>query len=162
MDINGGDDMNIQIRLAKKTDYESVISIMSQVQDMHVEWRPDIYKHNENLITRDVFEKILENDTFYVAESDTVVVGVLEIAYRHVESPSHVTRDFIFVDTMAIDENYRGMGIGHKMFDFIKELKQAKNLDGIELQVNARNNAAYEMYKKYGFTEKSINMELLD
>ena len=32
--------MNIQIRLAKKTDYESVISIMSQVQDMHVEWRP--------------------------------------------------------------------------------------------------------------------------
>ena len=72
MDINGGNDMNIQIRLAKKTDYETVISIMSQVQDMHVEWRPDIYKHNENLITRDVFEKILENDTFYVAESDTV------------------------------------------------------------------------------------------
>ena len=33
--------------------------------------------------------------------------------------------------------------------------------DGIELQVNARNHAAYEMYKKCGFTEKSINMELL-
>ena len=36
-----------------------------------------------------------------------------------------------------------------------------KNMDGIELQVNARNGAAYEMYKRYGFTEKSINMELL-
>ena len=154
--------MNIQIRLAKKADYESVKRIMSQVQDMHVEWSPDIYKHNENLIPQDVFEKILENNTFYVAESDSSVVGVLEIAYRHVESLSHVTRDVIFVDTMAIDENYRGMGIGHKMFDFIKELKQEKNLDGVELQVNARNSAAYEMYKKYGFTEKSINMELLD
>jgi ribosomal protein S18 acetylase RimI-like enzyme len=154
--------MNIQIRPAKKTDYESVIKIMSQVQDMHVEWRPDIYKHNDNLIPQNVFEKIVENGTFYVAESDNSVVGVLEIAYRHVESSSHVTRDFIFVDTMAIDENYRRLGIGHKMFDFIKELKQEKNLDGIELQVNARNSAAYEMYKKYGFTEKSINMELLD
>ena len=154
--------MDIQIRLAEKKDYEAVISIMAQVQDMHVEWRPDIYKHNENLIPQDVFEKILENNTFYVAESDSSVVGVLEIAYSHVESPSHVTRDVIFVDTMAIDENYRGMGIGHKMFDFIKELKQEKNLDGVELQVNARNSAAYEMYKKYGFTEKSINMELLD
>ena len=101
--------MNIQIRLAKKADYESVKRIMSQVQDMHVEWRPDIYKHNENLIPQDVFEKILENNTFYVAESDSSVVGVLEIAYRHVESPSHVTRDVIFVDTMAIDENYRGI-----------------------------------------------------
>ena len=154
--------MNIQIRLAKKADYESVKRIMSQVQDMHVEWRPDIYKHNENLIPQDVFEKILENNTFYVAESDSSVVGDLEFAYRHVESPSHVTRDVIFVDTMAIDENYRGMGIGHKAFDFIKELKQEKNFDGVELQVNARNSAAYEMYKKYGFTEKSINMELLD
>ena len=81
---------------------------------------------------------------------------------RHVESPSHVTREFIFVDTMAIDENYSGMGIGHKMFDLLKQIKAEKNLDGIELQVNAKNSAAYEMYKKYGFTEKSINMELLD
>lgn len=40
-------------------------------------------------------------------------------------------------------------------------MKIEKNMDGIELQVNARNRAAYEMYKKYGFTEKSINMELL-
>ena len=42
------------------------------------------------------------------------------------------------------------------------EIKAEKNLDGIELQVNARNSAAYEMYRKYGFTQKSINMELLD
>ena len=154
--------MNIQIRLAKKADYESVIKIMSQVQNMHVEWRPDIYKHNDNLIPQDVFEKIVENDTFYVAVNEDSVVGVLEIVYRHVESPSHVTRDFIFVDTMAIDENYRGMGIGHKMFELLKQIKAEKNLDGIELQVNAKNSAAYEMYKKYGFIEKSINMELLD
>ena len=154
--------MNIQIRHANKNDYESVIRIMSQVQDMHVEWRPDIYKPNENLIPEDVFEKIIENGTFYVAESEGVVVGILEIVFRHVESPSHVTRNFIFIDSMAIDEKYRGMGIGHQMFDFLKKLKKEKNLDGIELQVNARNSAAYEMYKKYGFTEKSINMELLE
>ena len=48
------------------------------------------------------------------------------------------------------------------MFDFLKQLKVEKNLDGIELQVNAKNSTAYEMYKNYGFTEKSINMELLD
>ena len=154
--------MNIQIRLVRQNDYESVNRIMSQVQDMHVEWRPDIYKPNENLIPEDVFEKITENGTFYVAESEGVVVGILEIVFRHVESPSHVTRDFIFIDSMAIDEKYRGMGIGHQMFDFLKKLKKEKNLDGIELQVNARNYAAYEMYKKCGFTEKSINMELLD
>ena len=153
--------MNVEIRHALETDYEAVMKIMSQVQDMHVEWRPDIYKHNENLISQDVFEKIIENDTFYVAVCEDSVVGILEITYRHIESASHVTRDVIFVDTMAIDENYRRLGIGHKMFDFLKQMKVEKNLDGIELQVNARNSVAYEMYKKCGFTEKSINMELL-
>ena len=150
------------IRKAIKSDYESVIKIMSQVQDMHVEWRPDIYKPNENLIPEDEFERIIENGTFYVAEMNNSIVGVLEIVFRHIESPSHVSRDVIFIDTMAIDKNLRGMGIGHQMFDFLKVIKQDKGLDGIELQVNAKNRAAYEMYHKCGFTEKSINMELID
>ena len=42
----------------------------------------------------------------------------------------------------------------------MKQLKQEKGYDTIELQVNAKNRLAYEMYRKYGFTEKSINMEL--
>ena len=47
------------------------------------------------------------------------------------------------------------------IFEKVKEIKAEKNLDGIELQVNAKNKAAYEMYCNYGFTEKSIHMELL-
>lgn len=154
--------MDIRIRNAITNDYGSVIKIISQVQDMHVEWRPDIYKYNDNLITKEEFEKIVENNTFFVAENENKkIVGVLEIIFRHIESPAHVTRDVIFIDTMAVDEKYRGLGVGHKMFEFLKMMKIEKNMDGIELQVNARNRAAYEMYKKYGFTEKSINMELL-
>lgn len=154
--------MNINIRLAKENDYVAVMKIMSQVQDMHVQWRPDIYKYNDKLFTKEIFETIVKGDTFFVAESNNAVVGVLEITFRHIESPAHVTRDVIFIDTMAIDEAYRGKGIGHLMFEFLKVMKTEKSMDGIELQVNARNVAAYEMYKKYGFTEKSINLELLD
>ena len=155
--------MDIKMRIASINDYESVIKIISQVQDMHVEWRPDIYKYINNLIPKEAFEKIVETNTFFVAENENKkIVGVLEIAFRHVETPAHVTRDIIFIDTMAVDEKYRGLGVGHKMFEFLKTMKSEKNMDGIELQVNAKNRAAYEMYQKYGFTEKSINMELLD
>ena len=153
--------MNCVIRNANTNDFEAVARIMNQVQQMHVEWRPDVYKPNENLIPRDIFEKIVAGDTFYVAEADGLVVGILEVVYRHIETPSHVTRDIIFIDSMAVDEAYRGMGIGHLFFVKIKEIKAEKKLDGIELQVNAKNKAAYEMYLKCGFTEKSINMELL-
>lgn len=80
---------------------------------------------------------------------------------NNIESPSQVTRNIIFVDSMAVDENYRGKGIGHAFFDFLRNLKNEKSFGGIELQVNAKNRAAYQFHSDYGFTDKSINMELL-
>ena len=52
-----------------------------------------------------------------------------------------------------------GKGIGHQFFEKVKQLK-AESLPGsgvtpCQLDVNARNNLAYEMYRNYGFTRKS-------
>ena len=152
--------MEVIVRLPRLQDYERVSQIMDQVQQLHVEWRPDVYKPASPLITMDMFEAILKDGNWYVAEADGVVVGVLELMKRHVESPAQVTKDVLFISTMAVDEKYRGKGIGHLFFEKVKQLKQEKGYDTIELQVNAKNRLAYEMYRKYGFTEKSINMEL--
>ena len=152
--------MEVIVRLPRLQDYERVSKIMDQVQQLHVEWRPDVYKPASPLITMDMFEAILKDENWYVAEADGVVVGVLELMKRHVESPAQVMKDVLFISTMAVDEKYRGKGIGHLFFEKVKRLKQEKGYDTIELQVNAQNRLAYEMYRKYGFTEKSINMEL--
>ena len=148
------------IRKAVEDDYEAVLRIMCQVQDMHVEWRPDIYKSNKELISREGYLAALNGYAFYVAEKEGKVVGVLGLQYRHIETQSHVTRDVIFIDSMAVDEQFRGIGIAHAFFDKVKEIARERQADAIELQVNARNKRAYEMYSKYGFTDKSITMEL--
>ena len=151
----------IRIRNAKLDEYESVEAIMKQVQQMHVVWRPDIYKYNDTVLTLEIYAQAVKDKTFFVAEYGECVAGILFIIYRHIENPVQITRNIIFVDSMAVDEKYRGKGIGHAFFDFLKELRLQKGYDGIELQVNAKNEAAYKMYKDYGFTDKSINMELL-
>lgn len=157
--------MNIKsaftIRNARPEDYSAVRRIFNQVQALHVEWRPDIYKPNDDLLPQTAFQSLVDGKTLYVAETNGTVVGILEVIFRHVESPAHVTRNIVFIDSMAVDEAYRGMGVGHLFFEKVKEIKELNHLDGIELQVNAKNKAAYEMYAHYGFTEKSINMELL-
>ena len=79
--------MDIIIRPAETSDFDSVVHILNQVQALHVNWRPDIYKESKDFFSLDAFQDALGRENFYVA--------------------------------------------------------------------------AYEMYKKYGFTEKSINMELL-
>lgn len=135
---------------------------MKQVHKLHVGWRPDVYKQQETILPLDEFKQAIQEQAFFVAEGEGKVVGILGLMYRHVETPVHVTKDITFIDSMAVDESYRKKGVGHAFFDFLKELKKEKGYDAIELQVNARNKAAYNMYRNYGFTEKSINMELLE
>ena len=152
--------MEIAIRSPKLQDYDRFSNIMNQVQQLHVDWRPDVYKPAKPLITKEMFEEILESENWYVAETNGIVVGVLELIKRHVESPSQVTKNILFISSMAVDKEYRGKGIGHQFFEKVKQIKEENGYDSIELQVNAKNQMAYEMYKNYGFTEKSINMEL--
>lgn len=152
--------MEITVRKATLEDYDSALKLMDQVQMMHVSWRPDIYRETECILPLENYRSFVENDAFFVAEADGSVVGIMSLLFRHIENPAMVTRDIIYVDSMAVDENFRGQGVGHKFFEEIKRLKAEKKFDGIELSVNAMNKAAYEMYIKYGFTEKSINMEL--
>ncbi|RKJ52412.1 GNAT family N-acetyltransferase [bacterium 1XD42-8] len=153
--------MKIHIRNAQPDEYQTIEIIMKQVQQMHIDWRPDIYKYNETVLSLEIYKQAVNERTFFVAEYDGNVAGILFIIYRHIENPNQVTRNIIFVDSMAVDEKYRGKGIGHAFFDFLKNLKNERGYDGIELQVNAKNKAAYKIYSDYGFTNKSINMELL-
>ena len=153
--------MKIHIRNAKQSDYTAVEKIMKQAQQMHIDWRPDIYKYSETVLPLDMYEQAIDDKTFFVAEYEEHVAGILFIMYRHIENPVQVTRNIIFIDSMAVDEEYRGKGIGHAFFDFLKTLKEQKGYDGIELQVNARNQMAYKIYSDYGFTDKSVTMELL-
>ena len=106
------------------------------------------------------FEASAANQLLFVAELDGVVAGVMELLRRHVAVPHMVERKVLFIETMAVDERCRGRGVGHAFFDHLKAIKEAEGLDGIELQVNARNGQAIEMYTHYGFRPKSINMEL--
>ena len=152
--------MEVKIRSPKQQDYDRFSNIMDQVQLLHVGWRPDVYKPATPLITKEMFEEILKGDNWYVAEADGKVVGVLELITYHIENPSQVTRDILFISSMAVDQEYRGKGIGHQFFEKVKQIKEENGYDSIELQVNAKNKMAYEMYMNYWFTEKTINMEL--
>lgn len=153
--------MEIEIRNSALDEYRAAEAIMKQVQLMHIDWRPDIYKYSETVLPFEIYEQAVNDKTFFVAEQEGNIAGILFIVYRHIENPNQVTRNIIYVDSMAVDRKYRGKGIGHAFFDFLKELKTQKGYDGIELTVNAKNKTAYKIYSDYGFTDKSVNMELL-
>ncbi len=148
------------IRYAKSDDYNSVEKIMKQVHQLHVDWRPDIYKPADPVYSKEYFEKLVFENRLLVAEREGEVTGLLAFVYRHIESDKQQTRNVLFVDDLAVREDCRGQGIGTSLLSFMKDKAKREQLDGLELQVNARNTAARKMYETFGFTEKSINLEL--
>ena len=155
--------MEITIRFAEEKDYNQVEAIMKQVQELHTEWRPDIYKNIDILLPFDMYMDYVDNRELIVATLDSEnVVGILIYVTRNISRGPMVDRKVMFIDSMGVDEHYRGQGIGRELFAFVRNICEEQEYDGLELQVNAKNIAAKRMYEKYGFTEKSVNMELLN
>ena len=148
------------IRIAKLEDYEVIEALAKDVQKMHIKWRPDIYTLESNMIPKEFFKPIVDNKTMYVAEEDNKVKGFIMYTEKEYNIDNQVQRITYAIDAIAVDKQYRGQGIGTKLIDKIKEIAKDNNVDAIELQVNAKNIAAKAMYEKYGFSDKSINMEI--
>ena len=134
---------------------------MQQVQALHVSLRPDIYKPYKITLPREEFDRA-------VREKPILCGGLRWRGCRYPPSPTSVLsaaarrfpRRVLFVDTLAVDESLRGKGVGRALLNHARSLRDELKLDGLELQVNARNRAARAFYARCGFTEKSVNLEL--
>ena len=116
--------MEIMIRSPKLQDYDRFSNIMEQTQALHVDWRPDVYKLTNPFITKEIFQTMIKSGSWYVAEINNMAVGVMELTKRHVESPSKATKDILFIDSIAVDREYRGKGIGRRLFEKAKQIKE--------------------------------------
>jgi ribosomal protein S18 acetylase RimI-like enzyme len=149
------------IRDGKAEDYNAVEKIAKQVQELHVEFRPDIYHSVETVIDEITYGEYITSRNIVVAEQKDVIVGFMISYIREITSPMLHKRRVLFIDSIAILDKYRRQGIGSKFLEYAKKYAVENELQAVELQVNARNKGAYESYVKNGFSEKSINMEFL-
>ena len=152
----------MNIRLAKIGDYDSIVALMNQMQELHAKLRPDIYKKSEDLYTKINFSKKVNDKSCFIAEDNGTIIGAMEIRIRSIYSLKQKSRKVIYIETLVVDQNYRRQGIGHKLIQKVFELKDINQLDSIELHVNALNTKAYDFCAEEGFIPKSINLEYIN
>ena len=72
--------MDIIIRPAETSDFDSVVHILNQVQALHVNWRPYIYKESKDFFSLDAFQDALDKEAFMLPNQST---GLLEFWSLH-------------------------------------------------------------------------------
>ena len=154
--------MNITTRTANKKDYIQLKKLMVQLQQHHINLRPDVYKMSEDFFTEDTFDKLLaECNILLAVEENGKISGA--VSYSIMDMKASIIHPFksLWISDLVIEENHRRQGIGSMLMDKIKQIAKENNVDRIQLNVNALNSGAIELYEKLGFTPEMIKMEYI-
>ena len=152
------------IRFAKENELDRINELRRQVNDLHVEGKPEVFKKGFNEELQN-FIKVIWDDPeqeIVVADSDGIICGFAVI--HHIckpETPFMYDRDFLDIDEFCVDKAYRRQGIASQMIEFIREYAREKGFHRIELNMWEFNQDALAFYEAAGFTTYRRYMELM-
>jgi len=151
------------VRYAKREDLPRVNELRKQVNDLHVEGRPDIFKPGFGQVLQDFLYTVFESDNMdvIVAEREGVLCGFACVQYVHKpESPYSFARHFYDVDEFCVDEAYRRQGVATELIDFIRQEAKSKGFEHIGLNMWEFNEEARAFYEAVGFNTYRRYMEM--
>ena len=126
------------VRFAKESELDRVNELRRQVNDIHVEGKPDVFKPGFGQELRD-FVKVIWNDPeqeIVVAEDDGAICGFAVLHHiNKPENPFMKERDFIDIDEFCVDKDHRRKGAASEMVSFIKKFAREKGFKRIELNM---------------------------
>lgn len=150
------------VRFAKEKDIDRVNELRKQVNDIHVEGRPDVFKAGFGNEIRDLAKVILESENcdIIVAERDGIICGMACVDYvNRPETAYGNARSFYHVQEIAVDTEFRRQGVAKELLEFMITDAKKRKLNKIELDVWEFNDSAIEFYQAVGFSQTRRWME---
>lgn len=99
-----------------------------------------------------------EDGCIFVAISDKQIVGYLAGSLTAAEEYRDIGR-IAELDNMFVIEEYRGKGIGTKLYDRFKRWCRSRKVSKIRVQASAGNIGAIRFYQRNGFKDYTLILE---
>jgi GNAT superfamily N-acetyltransferase len=99
-----------------------------------------------------------KNNELIVAELDGAVVGTLQITFT--PSISFQGGKRATVESVRVDEKYRGQGIGRELMLWAINRAKEENCITMQLTTNLDRTDAHRFYDNLGFTKSHLGMKL--
>lgn len=149
--------MDVLLRKSSLSDYEIIDKMLCKLHKYHVENKPEVYKEIEHFFSKEEFEKILEENNFFILSIlDGVVVGL--IWYRGAEKGNKFekNRTQLWIDGLYVDERYRNKGIAKRLLGEVMNIAKNDGIDSVESMVWDFNEASKKLFRKYFEVRASI------
>jgi ribosomal protein S18 acetylase RimI-like enzyme len=156
---------DVIIRRATLADVELLAELNKDVQQIHADAYPNLFKPPDNTaeIEVDFRTRILADvDGFVlIIEAEREAVGY--IYAKTVTRPENAyvyAQKYMLVDQVSIKPAYQSRGYGQKLMDAVRSEAVAQGLHRVLLDMYAFNSNAQQFYAKIGFERVSVRMAL--
>ena len=152
----------ITVRVAVMEDADAIASLTAEVQELHNEALPDVFKTpSDRLFPREKLETLLRdaNSTVAVAESNDDVIGhVYGVIMQRAENDFKVADKYMYVQQIGVRKDFRGQGVGRALIAFIEGRAVASAVTGLQVDYWAFNTRAQSFFESCGFSASQVLM----
>ena len=152
------------IRKASLNDYNQISKLVSEVHQLHVLNRPDVYLDLKQPFSYDSFLQLLEEPTsnlFVIENSNQNLIGYGIINFLKTRSLTIMKPSTIaYIDDFCISSSYQHQGYGAQLFDYLKEYAKEQGATSLQLTVWEFNEPAIAFYEKMGMSMRNRRLEL--
>ena len=154
--------MKVSVRPASKDDIPALMRLLVQVNMVHRNGRPDLFKGPTTKYTEAELTAILADPAtpvFVGVDESGRVLGHGFCVMQHSGGQLMQEHDTLYIDDICVDENARGLGVGRALYDHILNCARARGCYNVTLNVWTCNPGAMAFYEKLGLKPYKVGME---
>ena len=152
----------MDIRRAEEKDLDGIKKLLYQVNQLHADGRPDLFKSGGIKYTDAELLEILANDArpvFVFAPVGRVLGYVFCVFEETKETASLRPVRTLYIDDLCVDETARGQHIGQRLYDRAVRLARDSGCARVTLHAWNFNEKAFGFYQKLGMAPLYTTME---
>ena len=154
----------VTIRRAKEGDIPGIDRLLVEVNQIHSDARPDLFKPGAKKYSDEELRGILEDERrpIFVAEKEGKILGYAFCIHQQASGSKNLTDiKTLYIDDLCVDEAARGMHIGKTIYDYVLDYAKKEGYYNLTLNVWADNAGAMKFYEKVGLKVQKIGMEAI-
>ena len=152
------------IRKAVTKDIPKMMELLAQVDLVHHNGRPDIFKIGTKYNEAEL-ENLLLDETrpilVCVNDEDEVQGYCFCIFQQHIENSVLTDIKTLYIDDLCVEETLRGKHIGKELYSAALDLAKQNDCYNLTLNVWSCNQSALKFYESVGLVPQKIGMEII-
>ena len=153
------------VRPAAERDVDKILELLVQVDMVHHNGRPDIFKGPTTKYSREQLLSMLGkelNPIFVCVDENDTVLGHAFCETKQLIGERVLTDiKTLYIDDICVDEAARGRHVGKTLYDYVISFAREHEYYNVTLNVWSCNPTAQAFYEAMGMKPQKIGMEVV-